>query len=101
MTVELKQNTLLEVAYKQLNELSIEKLKLAVALLSHLQAADEDELTKLQNIPGFTAALEKIENQEQVENTNSTQIANDEEVWEAYLEIEKQWEEVFYRLADS
>ncbi|BAZ14608.1 hypothetical protein NIES4071_64520 [Calothrix sp. NIES-4071] len=101
MTADVfKQNTLLEAAYKHLNQLSYEKLQLAVALLSHLQVASEDELSKLLNIPGFAAALHKTENQE-LENSNSTQIADSEEVWEAYLEIEKQWEEVFYRLADS
>lgn len=101
MEVELKQNNLLEVAYKHLNKLSLEKLELAVALLSHLQAADEDEITKLLNIPGFVVAQQNTETQQQPENTNSTHIADSESMWEAYLEIEKQWEEVFYRLADS
>ncbi|MBW4599132.1 MAG: hypothetical protein KME29_05805 [Calothrix sp. FI2-JRJ7] len=101
MEVELKQNNLLEVAYKHLNELSLEKLELAVALLSHLQAADADEITKLLNIPGFVVARQNTETQQQPENTNSAHIADSEQVWEAYLASKHKWQEVYRRLADS
>ncbi|MCL1466674.1 hypothetical protein [Argonema galeatum] len=35
------------------------------------------------------------------EDNSSTLVAEDAEVWKAYLAVEQRWEEVFRRLADS
>ncbi|BBD65105.1 hypothetical protein NIES4072_12300 [Nostoc commune NIES-4072] len=104
MATEQKHSTYLSEAESRLRQLSIEKLRLAVAFLTYLQETEEKEVTEkvLLNIPDFAQFFREIEqNEDKLENTASNQIASDEEVWQAYLAVEKKWEEVFRRLANS
>ncbi|MFN6482859.1 MULTISPECIES: hypothetical protein [unclassified Nostoc] len=104
MATEQKHSNYLSEAESRLRQLSIEKLRLAVAFLAYLQETEENEVTEklLLNIPDFAKFLREIEqNEDKLENTASNQIASDEEVWQAYLAVEKKWEEVFLQLADS
>ncbi|MEH2350278.1 MAG: hypothetical protein V7K55_20215 [Nostoc sp.] len=104
MATEQKHSTYLSEAESRLRQLSLEKLRLAVAFLAYLQEIEENEVTEkvLLNIPDFAQSFREIEqNEEKLENTTSHQIASDEEVLETYLAVEKKWEEVFRRLADS
>jgi hypothetical protein len=67
-------------------------------------------------IPGFAACFDETvqpEGHEEMNlssensiddafsNNSPNQIAQDAEVWQAYLAIEQKWEEVFRRLANS
>jgi hypothetical protein len=104
MATEQKHSTYLLEAESRLRQLPAEKLRVAVAFLTYLQKTEESEATEklLLNIPDFAESFPKIEQSEdKLENTASNQIASDEEVWQAYLAVEKKWEEVFRRLADS
>ena len=104
MATEQKHSTYLSEAESRLRQLSLEKLRVAVAIIAYLQKTEESEATEklLLNIPGFAESLGEMEQSEdKLENTALNQIASDEEVWEAYLAVEKKWEEVFRRLADS
>ncbi|MBX9254400.1 hypothetical protein H1Q63_10670 [Desmonostoc muscorum CCALA 125] len=104
MTTEQKHSTYLSEAESRLRQLPPEKLRVAVAILAYLQKTQESEATEklLLNIPDFTEFFREIEeNEDKLENTASNEIASDEEVWQAYLVVEKKWEEVFRRLADS
>jgi hypothetical protein len=104
MATEQKHSIYLSEAESRLRQLSIEKLRLAVAFLAYLQETEEKEVTEkvLLNIPDFAQSFREIEQKEdKLENTPSNQIASDEEVLQAYLAVEKKWEEVFRRLADS
>ncbi|MBC6429369.1 hypothetical protein FM036_00180 [Nostoc sp. HG1] len=104
MATEEKHSTYLSEAESRLRRLSIEKLRLAVAFLAYLQETEENEVTEkvLLNIPDFAQSFREIEQDEdKLESTASIQIASDEEVLQAYLAVEKKWEEVFRRLADS
>ncbi|MFN6540186.1 MAG: hypothetical protein RM021_028095 [Nostoc sp. EkiNYC01] len=104
MTTEQKHSTYLSEAESRLRQLPPEKLRVAVAILAYLQKTQESEATEklLLNIPDFAQYFREIEqNEDKLENTASNQIASDEEVWQAYLVVEKKWEEVFRRLADS
>ncbi|MCF2147431.1 hypothetical protein IQ276_013590 [Desmonostoc muscorum LEGE 12446] len=104
MTTEQKHSTYLSEAESRLRQLPPEKLRVAVAILAYLQKTQENEATEklLLNIPDFAEYFREIEqNEHKLENTASNQIASDEEVWQAYLVVEKKWEEVFRRLADS
>jgi hypothetical protein len=104
MATEQNHSTYLSEAGSRLRQLSIEKLRLAVAFLAYLQETEENEVTEkvLLNIPDFAQSFREIEqNEGKLENTASNQIASDEDVWQAYLAVEKKWEEVFRRLADS
>ncbi|MBD2244844.1 hypothetical protein [Nostoc sp. FACHB-888] len=104
MATEEKHSTYLSEAESRLRQLSIEKLRVAVAFLAYLQETQEKEVTEkvLLNIPNFPQSFREIEqNEDKLENIASNQIASDEEVWQAYLAVEKKWEEVFQRLADS
>jgi hypothetical protein len=104
MATEQKHSTYLSEAESRLRQLSLEKLRVAVAIIAYLQKTEESEATEklLLNIPDFAASLGEMEQSEdKLENTASNQIASDEEVWQAYLAVEKKWEEVFRRLADS
>ncbi|MBD2519070.1 hypothetical protein H6G93_29745 [Nostoc sp. FACHB-973] len=104
MTTEQKHSTYLSEAESRLRQLPPEKLRVAVAILAYLQKTQESEATEklLLNIPDFAEFFREIEeNEDKLENTASNQIASDEEVWQAYLVVEKKWEEVFRRLADS
>jgi transcription antitermination factor NusA-like protein len=104
MATEQKHSTYLSEAESRLRQLSPEKLRVAVAIIAYLQKIEENEATEkiLLNIPDFAKFLREIEqNEDKLENTVSNQIALDEEVWQAYLAVEKKWEEVFIQLADS
>jgi hypothetical protein len=104
MATEEKHSVYLSEAESHLRHLSLEKLRLAVAFLAYLQETEEKEVTEkvLLNIPDFAQSFREIEqNEDKLENTASNQIASDEEVWQTYLAVEKKWEEVFRRLADS
>lgn len=104
MATEQKHSTYLSEAESRLRQLSLEKLRLAVAILAYLQETEESEATEklLLNIPDFAEYFREMEKSEdKLENTASNHIASDEEVWQAYLAVEKKWEEVFRRLADS
>jgi hypothetical protein len=104
MATEQKHSTYLLEAESRLRQLSIEKLRLAVAFLTYLQETEEKEVTEkvLLNISDFAQSFREIEQKEhKLENTASNQLASDEEVWQAYLAVEKKWDEVFRRLADS
>ncbi|WP_375471744.1 hypothetical protein [uncultured Nostoc sp.] len=104
MATEQKHSTYLSEAESRLRQLSIEKLRVAVAFLTYLQETEENEVTEklLLNIPDFAKYLREIEQSEdKLENTPSNQIASDEEVWQAYLASKQKWEEVYRRLADS
>ncbi|MGV0105889.1 DUF2281 domain-containing protein [Nostoc sp. DSM 114160] len=104
MATEQKHSTYLSEAESRLRQLSIEKLRLAVAFLAYLQETEENEVTEkvLLNIPDFAQSFREIEqNEDKLENTASNRVASDEEVWQAYLAVEKKWEEVFLQLADS
>ncbi|MEH2356047.1 hypothetical protein [Nostoc sp.] len=104
MATEQKHSNYLSEAESRLGQLSTEKLRVAVAIIAYLQKIEENEATEkiLLNIPDFAKILREIEqNEDKLENTASNQIASDEEVWQAYLAVEKKWEEVFIQLADS
>jgi hypothetical protein len=104
MATEQKHSTYLSEAESRLRQLSPERLRVAVAFLAYLQQTEESEATEklLLNIPAFAESFREMEQSEdKLENTTSNQIASDEEVWQAYLVVEKKWEEVFRRLADS
>ncbi|MFN6517801.1 MAG: hypothetical protein RMY29_025405 [Nostoc sp. CreGUA01] len=104
MTTEQKHSTYLSEAESRLRQLPPEKLRVAAAIIAYLHKTQESEVIEklLLNLPDFTESLGEIEqNEEKLENTASNQIASDEEVWQAYLVVEKKWEEVFRRLADS
>ena len=104
MATEQKHSTYLSEAEKRLRQLSIEKLRLAVAFLAYLQETEENEVTEkvLLNIPDFAQSFRDIEqNEDKLENTASNHIASDEEVWQAYLASKQKWQEVYRRLADS
>ncbi|MBW4447853.1 MAG: hypothetical protein KME38_13535 [Spirirestis rafaelensis WJT71-NPBG6] len=79
-------------------------MRVAVAIIAYLQKTEESEATEklLLNIPDFAEIIREMEQSgDKLENTTLNQIASDEEVWQAYLAVEKKWEEVFRRLADS
>lgn len=104
MATEQKHSNYLSEAESRLRQLSIEKLRLAVAFLGYLQETEENEVTEkvLLNIPDFAQSFREIEqNEDKLENTASNQIASDEEVWQAYLTSKQKWQEVYRRLADS
>ncbi|MCW5315818.1 hypothetical protein GTQ43_18975 [Nostoc sp. KVJ3] len=104
MATEQKHSIYLSEAESRLRQLSIEKLRLAVAFLAYLQKTEEKEVTEkvLLNIPDFAQSFRDIEQKEdKLENTPSNQIASDEEVWHAYLASKQKWQEVYRRLADS
>lgn len=104
MATEQKHSTYLSEAESRLRQLPLEKLRVAVAIIAYLQKTEQNEVTEklLLNIPAFAESLREMEQSEdELENTTSSQIASDEEVWQAYLAVEKKWEEVFRRLADS
>lgn len=104
MLSEQKHSIYLSEAENRLRQLSLEKLRVAVAILAYLQETEKSEVTEklFLNIPGFSEYLPETEKSEdKLENTTSSQIASDEEVWQAYLAVEQKWEEVFRRLADS
>jgi hypothetical protein len=104
MATEQKHSTYLSEAESRLRQLPLEKLRVAVAIITYLEKTEESEATEklLLNIPDFAESLREMEQSEdKLENTTSNQIASDEEVWQAYLAVEKKWEEVFRRLADS
>lgn len=104
MTTEQKHSTYLSEAESRLRQLPHEKLRVAVAMIAYLQKTEESEATEklLLNIPDFAEFFREIEqNEVRLENTASNEIVSDEEVWKAYLAVEKKWEEVFRRLADS
>ncbi|QLE55374.1 hypothetical protein [Nostoc sp. TCL26-01] len=96
MTVEQKHSNLLAIAQSQLGQLSPDKLELVVAFLAYLQEREKTQaIEELSSIPDFTLCVGEIE------NNTSHLIADDAEVWEAYLKTEQKWEEVYRRLADS
>ncbi|MEH2046901.1 hypothetical protein [Nostoc sp.] len=104
MATDQKHSNYLSEAESRLRQLSPEKLRVAVAIIAYLQKTEENEATEkiLLNIPDFAKYLREIEqNEDKIENAASNQIASDEEVWQAYLAVEKKWEEVFLQLADS
>jgi hypothetical protein len=104
MATEEKHSTYLSEAESRLRQLSLEKLRVAVAIIAYLQKTEESEATEklLLNIPDFAEIIREMEQSgDKLENTTLNQIASDEEVWQAYLAVEKKWEEVFRRLADS
>ncbi|MFN6462043.1 MAG: hypothetical protein RMZ41_009370 [Nostoc sp. DedVER02] len=104
MATEQKHSIYLSEAESHLRQLSIEKLRLAVVFLAYLQETEEKEVTEkvLSNIPDFAQSFREIEqNEDKLENTASSQIASDEEVWQAYLASKQKWQEVYRRLADS
>ncbi|MDZ7950130.1 hypothetical protein [Nostoc sp. DedQUE09] len=104
MATEQKHSNYLSEAESRLRQLSLEKLRVAVAIIAYLQKIEQNEAIDkiLLNIPDFAKYLREIEqNEDKLENTASNQIASDEEVWQAYLAVEKKWEEVFLQLADS
>ncbi|WP_196511347.1 hypothetical protein [Nostoc sp. NZL] len=104
MAIEQKHSIYLSEAESRLRQLSIEKLRLAVAFLAYLQETEEKQVTEkvLLNIPDFAQSFREIDQKEdKLENTSSNQIASDEEVWQAYLASKQKWQEVYRRLADS
>ncbi|MEH2061590.1 MAG: hypothetical protein V7K50_04840 [Nostoc sp.] len=104
MATEQKHSTYLSEAESRLRQLPPEKLRVAVAIIAYLQKTEASEATEklLLNIPDFAQSFREIEqNEDKLENTTSNQIASDEEVLQAYLAVEKKWEEVFRHLADS
>jgi hypothetical protein len=104
MAAEQKHSNYLSEAESCLRQLTPEKLRLAVAIIAYLQKTEESEATKnlLLNIPDLAESYREIEqNEDKLETTTSNSIASDQEVWQAYLLVEKKWEEVFRRLADS
>lgn len=103
MVAEQKHSSYLSEAESRLRQLSPERLRVAVAFLTYLQETAENEVTeKLLSIPAFAASFRATENsKEQLGDVTSNQIAEDDEVWQAYLASEKKWEEVYRRLADS
>ena len=104
MATEQKYSTYLSEAESRLRQLSLDKLRVAIAIIAYLQKTEQSEATEilLLNIPDFAEYFREIkQNEDELENTASNQIASDEEVWQAYLAVEKKWEEVFRRLADS
>ncbi|MBD2210828.1 hypothetical protein H6G27_13185 [Nostoc linckia FACHB-104] len=103
MAAEQKQSIYLSEAESRLRQLSPDRLRVAVAFLAYLQETAETKVTEeLLSIPGFAASFLETENsKEQLGDTTSNQIAEDDEVWQAYLASEKKWEEVYRRLANS
>ncbi|MEH1825599.1 MAG: hypothetical protein V7L22_09585 [Nostoc sp.] len=104
MATEQKHSNYLSEAESRLRQLPPEKLRVAVAMIAYLQKTEESEATEklLLNIPDFAEYFLEIEqNEDELQNTSSNQIASDEEVLQAYLAVEKKWEEVFIQLADS
>ncbi|MEH2330295.1 hypothetical protein [Nostoc sp.] len=103
MATDQKHSNYLSEAESRLRQLSPEKLRVAVAIIAYLQKTEESQATeKLLNIPDFAEYFREVEqNDEKLENTASNHIASNEEVLQAYLAVEKKWEEVFLRLADS
>ncbi|MEH2286697.1 hypothetical protein [Nostoc sp.] len=104
MATEQKHSNYLLEAESHLRQLSIEKLRLAVAFLAYLQETEENEVTEkvLLNIHDFAQSFREIgQNEDKLENTASNRIASDEEVWQAYLASKQKWQEVYRRLADS
>ncbi|MEH2048494.1 hypothetical protein [Nostoc sp.] len=104
MATQQKHSTYLSEAESRLRQLPPEKLRVAVAMIAYLQKTEESEATEklLLNIPDFAEYFREIEQKEdELQNTPSNQIASDEEVLQAYLAVEKKWEEVFRHLADS
>ncbi|MEH1768001.1 hypothetical protein [Nostoc sp.] len=103
MATEQKHSNYLSEAESRLRQLPAEKLRVAVAMIAYLQKTEESEATEklLLNIPDFAEYFREIEqNEDELQNTPS-KIASDEEVLQAYLAVEKKWEEVFRHLADS
>ncbi|MHC5913922.1 MAG: hypothetical protein ACYTXE_23680 [Nostoc sp.] len=103
MATEQKHSTYLSEAESRLRQLPPEKLRVAVAMIAYLQKTEESEATEklLLNIPDFAEYFREIEqNEDELQNTPS-KIASDEEVLQAYLAVEKKWQEVFRHLADS
>ena len=83
-------------------------------MLAYLQATEENKaIEELLSIPGFAASFREAQShtQEQanlssnnhkvdtVGDNSSYLVAEDSEVWQAYLAVEQKWEEVFRRLA--
>lgn len=104
MATEQKHSNYLSEAESRLRQLPAGKLRIAAAIIAYLQKIEENEATEklLLNNPDFAEYFREIEqNEDKLENTDSNQIASDEEVLQAYLVVEKKWEEVFRRLADS
>ncbi|MBD2774553.1 hypothetical protein [Iningainema tapete] len=117
MELKEKHSILLEQAENYLRQLSSERLEVALAFLAYQQGREAKEVTEeLLTIPGFAASYHEAvqpNGQEQAtlssqnnqastpEENSSPVIAEDEEVWQAYLAVEQKWEEVFRRLADS
>jgi hypothetical protein len=103
MVAEQKHSIYLSEAESRLRQLSPERLRVAVAFLAYLQETAENKVTdELLTIPGFVASFRETENsKEKLGDTTLNQIAEDDEVWQAYLASEKKWEEVYHRLADS
>ncbi|MBN3958987.1 hypothetical protein [Nostoc sp. NMS8] len=104
MATEQKHSNYLSEAESRLRQLPPERLRVAVAMIAYLQKTEESEATEklLLNIPDFAEYFREIEqNEEELQNTPSNQIASDEEVLQAYLAVEKKWEDVFRHLADS
>lgn len=103
MAAEQKHSHYILEAESRLRQLSPEKLQLALAFLAYLQETAENEIQeKLVNIPGFAASLSETNNsKEKVGDTQSNLIAEDAEVWQAYLASKQKWQEVYHRLADS
>lgn len=104
MATEQKHSTYLSEAESSLRQLPPEKLRVAVAIIAYLQKIESSEATEklLLNIPDFAEYFRKIEqNEGELQNTPSNQIASDEEVWQAYLASKQKWQEVYRRLADS
>jgi hypothetical protein len=103
MVAEQKHSAYLSEAESRLRQLSPERLRVAAAFLTYLQETAASEVTEeLLSIPGFAASFSKTEDsKEKLGDTTSDGIAEDDEVWQAYLASEKKWEEVYRRLADS
>ncbi|MFN6566512.1 hypothetical protein [Dendronalium sp. ChiSLP03b] len=54
------------------------------------------------SIPGLAASLSETNNsKDKVGDTASNLIAEDAEVWQAYLASKQKWQEVYRRFADS
>lgn len=105
MTAEQKHITLLEEAEKSLRQLPPESIKVAIAFLAYLHKTEESKvIEELLSIPGFAVSFrESVENNNSndILGNNSLDLAQDAEVWEAYLTSKKKWKEVYRRLANS
>ncbi|QSJ15822.1 hypothetical protein JYQ62_29100 [Nostoc sp. UHCC 0702] len=103
MAAEQKPSTYLLEAENRLRQLSPERLQLALAFLAYLQETAENEVKeKLLSIPGFAAVLSETNNsKDKVGDNTSNLVAEDAEVWQAYLASKQKWQEVYRRLADS